>query len=165
MEIHIRLMTAADWEEVATIYGQGIATGNATFEQEVPDWETWDNGHLQVCRLVAVSGAALMGWASLSAVSARKVYAGVAEVSVYVGAQYRGQKTGSLLLSALIEASETAGFWTLQAGIFPENTVSLEMHRKAGFRELGYREKIGMMKGLWRDTILLERRSTITGME
>ena len=165
MEIHIRLMTAADWEEVATIYGQGIATGNATFEQEVPDWETWDKGHLQVCRLVAVSGAALMGWASLSAVSARKVYAGVAEVSVYVGAQYRGQKTGSLLLSALIEASETAGFWTLQAGIFPENTVSLEMHRKAGFRELGYREKIGMMKGLWRDTILLERRSTITGME
>lgn len=163
METHVRPMTAADWEAVASIYGQGIATGNATFQQEVPDWEAWDKEHLQICRLVAVSAGMITGWTALSAVSGRKVYAGVAEVSVYVGAQYRGQKTGRLLLAALIGASEAAGFWTLQAGIFPENTVSIAMHRKAGFREVGYREKIGMMKGLWRDTILMERRSPVTG--
>lgn len=163
MNICIRPMTAGDWTAVADIYRQGIATGNATFEQQVPAWENWDKGHLPQCRIVAEMVGVIAGWSALSAVSSREVYAGVAEVSVYVVPEFRGQKVGYRLLAALIEASEAAGIWTLQAGIFPENTESLRMHESLGFRTVGRREKIGKMKGQWRDTLLMERRSTMAG--
>ncbi len=163
-------MRPADWERVRTIYLEGIATGHATFEAEAPDWKKWDQNHLAEPRLVAKSGDQVVGFAVLGRVSFRKVYAGVAEVSVYVEKQYVGQGVGSALLGALIEASERLGIWTLQAGIFPENKASIELHQKHGFRELGRREKVGKMtfgemQGIWRDVVLMERRSKITGIE
>lgn len=162
--ISIEAMTPEDWEAVRAIYIEGIRTGNGTFEQSAPEWEKWDAGHLAVCRLVARSGADVLGWAALSPVSARRVYAGVAEVSVYVAERARGRKIGSQLLAALVTASEQAGIWTLQAGIFPENLASLELHRRHGFRIVGTRERIGCMNGRWRDVILMERRSKIVGV-
>ncbi len=152
-------MKAAHWPAVRAIYAEGIATGNATFETEVPPWEAWDAAHLVPCRLVARAGDRLLGWAALTPVSGRCVYAGVAEVSVYVTATARGQGIGTGLLGALVEASEQSGIWTLQAGIFPENEASLALHRACGFRRVGIRERIGCLDGVWRDVVLMERRS------
>lgn len=133
-------------------------------ETEAPAWEKWDAGHVRECRLVGHNGNAILGWAALSAVSSRRVYAGVAEVSVYVSQGARGRGAGKMLLQALIEASEQCGIWTLQAGIFPENVASISLHKLVGFRELGRRERIGKMAGHWRDAILLERRSAVAGV-
>ena len=156
-------MQQGDWEQVAAIYREGIATGQATFETSVPSWERWDQAHLAFARLIARQGEVIVGWAALSPVSQRRVYAGVAEVSVYVATASRGCGVGRKLLAALIEESERNGIWTLQAGIFPENTASLALHHATGFREVGRRERIGQMNGIWRDTILLERRSEQVG--
>lgn len=158
-------MTSGDWTRVAEIYKEGIETGNATFQQTIPAWDDWNNGHVNKCRIVAEVDNELAGWVALSAVSGRCVYAGVAEVSVYVGNKFRGQKIGSKLLEKLISESESNGFWTLQAGIFTENAASITVHKNAGFREVGYREKIGKMNNIWRNTVLLERRSSIVGVE
>lgn len=163
MNIFFRPMTVSDWNSVAEIYRQGINTGNATFQKDVPEWEEWDRGHLKTCRIVAESEGNIIGWAALSSVSGRSVYAGVAEVSVYVLTKLSGMKIGTQLLQKLIEESEQEGFWTLQASIFQENTASLRIHKKLGFREIGYREKIAQMNKIWRNTILLERRSKVTG--
>ena len=160
----IEEMTSADWPQVEAIYREGIASGNATFEIEIPSWEEWDRKHLAAGRLVARNSRDVYGWAALSAVSARRVYAGVAEVSVYVAEAARGRGLGKLLLRSLIEASEKGGIWTLQAGIFPENASSIALHKSCGFREVGRRERIGMLRGVWRDTVLLERRSTVAGI-
>ncbi len=170
MELIIDAMGAADWEKVRAIYLEGIATGHATFEFEAPEWAKWDPSHVADPRLVLRKDGQIAAWASLSRVSARKVYAGVAEVSIYVGAKFRGQGLGSKLLASLISASEEKGFWTLQAGIFPENVASIEMHKKHGFRVLGIREKVGKMtfgelQGKWRDVVLMERRSKIAGID
>jgi len=159
MEVIFRPMIEADWSQVVEIYTQGINTGNATFETEIPDWDKWNSGHIQACRIVAVTEFEIIGWAALVPVSTRKVYSGVAEVSIYISNKYRGLKIGSKLLKQLIGESEKNGFWTLQAGIFPENKSSVKIHQDNGFRIVGYREKIGQMKGIWRDTVLLERRS------
>ena len=154
------------WPTVKAIYEQGIATGDATFQTTAPSWEEWDAGHLPHSRVVAVEGGQVIGWAALSAVSGRCVYAEVAEVSVYVAAGHRGKKVGETLLKALIAESEQHDIWTLQAGIFPENIASLTIHRHCGFRQVGYREKIGKMwTGVWRDTVLLERRSRTAGVD
>src|SRR5581483_3044270 len=147
-----------DWRAVRDIYLEGIATGNATFQKTAPEWTEWDAGHLSHSRLVAKRDGAIVGWAALSRVSARAVYAGVAEVSVYVAANARGHGVGRRLLAALIAESEGQGIWTLQAGIFPENEASLALHRAAGFRVVGVRERLGCMDGRWRDVVLLERR-------
>lgn len=162
----IDAMRPGDWDAVRAIYLQGIATGNATFEQNAPDWLAWDSAHLQVPRLVVRSAGdqALGGWAALSPVSGRCVYAGVAEVSVYVAEPVRGQGIGRALLDALVVASEVAGIWMLQAGIFPENTASVALHHRCGFRTVGCRHRLGQMKGVWRDVLLLERRSTVVGV-
>ena len=152
-------MTPSDWSAVRAIYEAGIATGEATFQQTVPEWEAWDESHLEACRLVAERSDDVLGWAALSAVSSRCVYVGVAEVSVYVAAAARGQGVGRALLEALVTASEDAGLWTLQAGIFPENAPSLRLHEQCGFRVVGRREKLGEMNGRWRDVMMLERRS------
>ena len=157
-------MNEADWDEVRRIYLEGIATGNATFEREAPAWEHWDRGHLPHSRLVARSGNLAKGWAALSHVSSRMVYSGVADVSIYVGTEWRGEGVGRALLEALIVSSESNGIWTLQAGIFPENGASLALHTRCGFREVGRRERIGRMREVWRDTILLERRSKVVGV-
>ena len=161
--VELASMSVEDWGAVREIYLEGIATGNATFETAAPEWERWDAGHLPHCRLVARSGGEVLGWAALSAVSARRVYAGVAEVSVYIAGRARGQGVGHALLSALVGQSERRGIWTLQAGIFPENVASLELHRRAGFRVIGVRERIGQLGGVWRDVMLLERRSRTIG--
>jgi phosphinothricin acetyltransferase len=157
-------MTADDWPAVRAIYEEGIASGNATFETEAPDWPAWDRARLPSCRLVAHRAAEVVGWAALSPVSARPVYAGVAEASVYVAARARGQGVGLALLRALVDASEAAGFWTLQGAIFPENGASLALVRRCGFREVGRRERIGRRDGCWRDTLLVERRSPRVGI-
>ena len=164
MDYSILPMLSDHWPAVREIYGQGIATGNATFEMELPDWQKWDSSHRKDCRLVAVETSDqqnLLGWAALSPVSSRQVYRGVAEVSVYVGSAARGRGVGTALLQALIREAEAAGVWTLQAGIFPENTASITLHKSCGFREVGVRQKIGILKGVWRDVLLLERRSPI----
>lgn len=163
--IRIQQMLPEDWEEVRRIYLEGIATGNATFQQEAPSWTEWNRTHITECRLVARSANAVLGWAALSPTSGRCVYAGVAEVSIYVSQIGRGKGIGSRLLKALIEESEQNGFWTLQAGIFPENSASLKLHKAFRFREVGRRERIGKMNGMWRDIILLERRSNAVGMD
>jgi L-amino acid N-acyltransferase YncA len=161
--IHIAPMIPEDWPAVRAIYLEGIATGNATFEQTAPEWEKWDAGHLPGARIVARSEGDVLGWAALSAVSGRCVYAGVAEVSVYVTESARGRGVGRQLMARLIADSETAGIWTLQAGIFPENVASIALHERAGFRIVGQRERLGQMNGRWRDVVLLERRSAVAG--
>jgi L-amino acid N-acyltransferase YncA len=163
-EMRITPLTPDDWPAVRAIYEEGIATGQATFETEVPDWPVWDAARLASCRLAARRGTELVGWATLGPVSSRPVYGGVAEVSVYVAAAARGQGVGRALLLALVEASEAAGLWTLQASIFPENAASLALHRACGFRVVGRREHIAQHHGLWRDTLLLERRSKRLGL-
>ena len=165
MEYAIEAMQEADGEQVRAIYLEGIATGDATFETAAPNWDQWDAAHLRFARLVARDENNLFGWAALSPVSQRCVYGGVGEVSVYVAAASRGRGIGRRLLEGLIAESEQNGIWTLQAGIFPENTGSLAIHQHCGFREVGRRERIGKMNGVWRDTILLERRSPVVGTE
>jgi L-amino acid N-acyltransferase YncA len=160
----IQAMTADDWPSVKTIYEEGIATKNATFETEAPAWENWDKAHRPDCRLIARYDDEIVGWAALTPVSGRCVYAGVAEVSVYVAAVARGQGVGKALLNQLVLDSEKAGIWTLQAGIFPENSASVALHEACGFRVLGRREKLGMMDGMWRDVLLMERRSSVVGV-
>lgn len=163
--VEVAALARGHWERVREIYAQGIGTGLATFETDVPDWETWDDSHLRSARLVALLDGAVVGWAALSPVSDRCAYGGVAEVSVYVAEESRGQGIGSILLRSLVDASEAEGIWTLQAGIFPENVGSVELHRKAGFRDVGRREKLGRLNGRWRDVVLLERRSRRVGVE
>jgi phosphinothricin acetyltransferase len=159
-------LVAAHYALVKEIYELGIATGNATFQTEAPSWEEWDKGHLSHCRLVALDdGGRVMGWVALTPVSGRCVYAGVAEVSVYIHPGHQGKGVGRKLMEELIRQSEENNLWTLQAGIFPENEASLRLHEKLGFRKIGYREKIGKMKNVWRDTIQLERRSKKVGLD
>ena len=165
MKPKIAEMTAADWPRVAAIYQMGLDGDQASFETEVPSFALWNERHLASGRLVAREEGLVVGWAALSPVSARPVYRGVAEVSIYVDPARRGRGVGRALLAALVAASEELGLWTLQASIFPENKASLALHLNAGFRELGRREKIGCHRGVWRDTVLLERRSARIGMD
>lgn len=186
--MEIEYLLPEHWPVVKAIYEAGLATGNASFQTSAPPWEEWDNAHLTHSRLVAVDrdggvgsgvaadgrvsdagaagvrGGVIAGWAALTPVSGRCVYAGVAEVSVYIDTRYRGKGIGKLLLQALIGESEAHGIWTLQAGIFPENVASIRLHADAGFRQVGIREKIGKMRDRWRDTVLLERRSASVGL-
>ena len=148
------------WKEVKKIYQEGIETGNATFETDVPSHEQWDETHLKNARLVATENEDVLGWAAITPVSGRCAYAGVGEVSVYVSAFARGKGVGRKLLEALVTQSESIGLWTLQAGIFPENIASIKIHEACGFRLVGKRERIGKMNNAWRDTLLFERRST-----
>jgi phosphinothricin acetyltransferase len=156
-------MLPEHWSYVKRIYEEGIATGHATFQTTSPSWEEWSKDHLIIARFVAVENHQILGWAALTPVSGRCVYAGVAEVSIYVAADARGKGIGKTLLQALIKASEENDLWTLQAGIFPENIASIKLHEANGFRTVGKREKIGKMHGMWRDTVLLERRSKVVG--
>jgi phosphinothricin acetyltransferase len=164
MDLRIVDMANEDWPTVREIYAEGIATDNATFETVVPDWPKWDSGHHKKCRLLARDDREIVGWAALSPVSSRRVYAGVAEVSIYVAESVRGRGAGKALLKALIEASERFGIWTLQAGIFPENVASVRLHKSCGFREVGLRQRVGQLAGVWRDVCLLERRSGSVGV-
>ena len=159
----IRATPPSDWPAIRSIYLEGIATGDATFEADAPTWEEWDRAHLETCRLLATRADDVIGWAALSPVSNRCVYEGVAEVSVYVAGRARGQGVGTALLNGLIGASERAGLWTLESGIFPENVASLALHKACGFREVGHRERLGRMNDRWRDVVLLERRSPVVG--
>lgn len=156
-------MTADDWPDVARIYEEGLQTGNATFETRVPEWEEWDAGHVDTCRLVLEEGGVILGWAALSPVSRRQVYSGVAEHSIYVAGAARGRGVGSGLLGSLVAGSEEAGFWTLQTAIFPENETSISLHTRYGFRVVGIRERLGRHHGRWRDVVLMERRSARVG--
>ena len=163
-EVQINKMRRVDWGSVSKIYKDGIETGLATFEKEIPSWEKWDKNHLKTCRLIAILDNKILGWAALSAVSSRCIYRGVAEVSVYVAKQEWGNKIGEKLMLALIGESEKEGLWTLQSGIFSNNLPSIELHKNVGFRVIGYREKIGRLNGEWKDNILMERRSKIIGV-
>jgi len=164
MNVTVTPMNAGDWEDVRAIYREGIDTGDATFETETPGWVAWDKSHLRECRLIARSDGQVVGWAALSPVSSRCIYAGVAEVSLYVRASARGRGVGKALLLALIEESERVGIWTLQGGVFPENLASIALQKSCGFREVGRREQVGQMNGVWRDVLLFERRSKIVGI-
>ena len=164
MAVVIEEMDPAHWQQVRQIYQEGIETGLATFETELPSWEKWDEAHLPFARLVAIAEGLVQGWAALSAVSTRAVYSGVAEVSVYVSASWRGQGVGTALLKRLVDDSQKNGIWTLQSGIFPENVSSIALHESCGFRVVGTRKRIGKLHGIWRDTVLLERRSEVMGV-
>lgn len=155
----IRSMVPSDWPGVARVYADGIGTGLATFETTVPEWDDWDAAHVDTCRLLIEIDGDVVAWAALSPTSRRAVYRGVAEASIYVSEQVRGQGVGSVLLGQLVSCSEREGFWTLQAGIFPENEASVRLHQRHGFRIVGTRERIGASNGRWRDVLLLERRS------
>lgn len=161
----INEMQPGDWDAVRTIYAEGIATRQATFETETPSWAAWDAAHLPFARLVAHKGETIVGWAALSPVSRRHAYAGVAEVSVYVAQDLRGTGLGRQLLEALIAQSEKHGIWSLQAVMFPENAASVALHLRCGFREVGRRQRIGKLDEAWRDTMLLERRSQRIGSD
>jgi L-amino acid N-acyltransferase YncA len=165
MTVTIGALRSEDWEAVSAIYAEGIATGNATFETEVPRWEHWDARHLENCRLVARRDGRVIGWTALSPVSARAVYRGVVEESIYIAGAARGQGVGKLLLTAVIEASEVAGLWMLQTSIFPENTASIALHQACGFRAVGQRERIAKLHGMWRNTVFMERRSQVVGVD
>ena len=160
----IRPFEKTDYPSVKSIYKQGIDTGNATFQTKAKEWEEWDNSMLSSCRLVASNDKYILGWAALSPVSSRDVYSGVAEVSVYVAESSQGRGVGQSLLSQLIIESENNNIWMLQAGIFPENIGSIALHKNNGFRQLGIREKLGQMNGVWRDVVMMERRSKIVGV-
>jgi L-amino acid N-acyltransferase YncA len=162
--IEIKPMQARHWNDVKRIYEEGITTRRATFETSAPSWEVWDDAHMKKGRLVAEEDNQIVGWAALTPVSDRCVYAGVAEISVYVSEGFRGKKIGTRLLQKLIIESEREGLWTLQAGIFPENIASIKIHLANGFHLIGKREKIGQIDGIWRDTMLLERRSKTVGI-
>ena len=163
MGIEIITLEPSHWEQVRQIYLDGIATGHATFEASAPSWPQWDSNHLKPGRIVAISAESgeVVGWAALNSVSTRTVYAGVAEVSVYVAKDARQTGVGKALLASLVQVSEQNGLWTLQASVFPENVASLALHKSCGFREVGIRERIGCLNGVWRDTVLLERRSKL----
>ena len=163
MNFEIMRMDEHDSPEVLTVYEEGIATRQATFETSVPSWEQWESAHLTECRFVAKAEGILLGWAALSSTSHRKCYSGVAEVSVYVREKSRGQGIGEALLEKIIAESEASGFWTLQGVTFPENTISLRLQARCGFREIGRRERIAKLDGVWRDTVLTERRSQRVG--
>ncbi|MEO6489258.1 MAG: N-acetyltransferase family protein [Ferruginibacter sp.] len=152
-------MLPEHWDAVRQIYREGIDTGHATFETSVPGWKDWDNSHLKEPRIISIEGSEILGWGALTPVSGRCIYAGVAEISVYIRESARGKGLGKMLLQALIDKSEELNLWTLQAGIFLENIASVKMHEASGFRIVGLRERIGRMNGQWRDTLLLERRS------
>jgi phosphinothricin acetyltransferase len=158
-------MISADWPAVRSIYTEGIHSGIATFETQAPDWDDWNSGHLTSCRLVAIVDQQVAGWTALSPVSSRCVYGGVAEVSVYVGNAFQRRGVGAALLRSLIEYSENEGLWCLQAAIMAKNTASIHLHEKAGFRKVGYREKIGRLRGEWQDSILMEKRSQVIGVD
>ncbi|AUL75253.1 phosphinothricin acetyltransferase [Pseudoalteromonas sp. 13-15] len=160
----IRSFSENDFLAVQNIYQQGIDTGNATFQTEAKSWQQWNSSMLNYCRLVAVEDEKVLGWAGLSAVSSREVYSGVAEVSVYVANQAQGKGLGHALLCELINESESNGIWMLQASIFPENINSIALHARNGFRQVGNREKLGKLNGVWRNVILMERRSAIVGL-
>ena len=159
--MEVRDLRSTDWPEVARIYREGIETGNATFETEVPAWEEWDAAHLPAHRFVAERDGRVAGWVALLPVSQRPCYTGVAEVSAYVAEEARSQGVGRELLAAAIESSERGGIWTLQTSVFPENEASLRLLRRFGFREVGTRERIARLHGAWRDTVLVERRSEV----
>ena len=162
----IEEMKESDLEEVLKIYLEGINTGIATFQNSIPTLDDWNNGHIKYCRLVAKSNRQVLGFIALSPTSSRCVYSGVAEVSIYIGENYRGLGIGKTLLTDLIKLSEENNFWTLQSGIIRENTSSIELHKKCGFREIGIREKVAKMdNGLWHDTVLMERRSKLIGID
>lgn len=156
--VGVRPLEPGDWPAVAAIFAEGIATGLATFETETPSWEAWDADHLREHRFVAVLDGRVVGWVAAVPYSSREVYRGVVEDSVYVAERARGGGVGRALLERLIESARAGGLWTLQAGILPENAASLALHRAAGFREVGVRERIGQLDGTWRDVVLLERR-------
>ena len=164
MSVCCKPLRVEHWERVRTIFAEGIASGQATFETEAPGWAAWDRGHLLDPRLVAVDADEIVGWAAVSPVSGRCVYGGVAEVSVYVAAAARGRGVGRLLLPELVQASERAGIWTLQAGIFTGNEASIRLHRACDFREVGVHERLGALNGVWRDVLLMERRSRVVGV-
>jgi len=160
----IESMDPADWPAVRRIYAEGISTGRATFDTEIPAWEVWDAGHLPAPRLVAKEDAQVVGWAALGPVSARPCYRGVAEVSIYVAGAAQGRGAGGALLDALVAASEPAGIWTLHSSIHADNSVSLRLHLRAGFRVVGRRERIARRADGWADTVILERRSAVVGL-
>lgn len=162
MSTDVRDLRPEDWPRVLAIYEDGIRSGNATFETEAPAWADWDAGHPGL-RLVAERGGTVVGWAALSPLSSRRCYRGVGEVSVYVAEAARGRGVGRTLLERLVTRSEDDGYWTLEAGIFPENAASLRLHRGCGFRDVGLRERLGESGGVWRDVLLLERRSAAVG--
>ncbi len=157
-------MTLEDWLTVRRIYAEGIATGNATFETDAPDWGTWNRNHLTDCRVVARVEDIIVAWAALSPVSARDCYAGIAEHSVYVATAMRGRGIGRQLLAALVADSEAHGFWMLQSGIFPENRASIAIHLACAFRIMGRRKRVAVLHGMWRDTVVVERRSAVVGI-
>lgn len=163
--MQIRIMQAKDWESVARIYAEGIATGYATFEKNTPTFEAWDSAHLKACRFVVAENNNILGWAALSPVSSRCVYGGVAEVSVYVAKEHFGKGVGKMLMHHLIPESEKIGLWTLQSGIFPENEASIALHKKVGFRYIGKRGQVGQLDGVWKDNLLFERRSKTVGID
>ena len=165
MSVKIRSMKPADWVAVSKIYAEGISTGFATFEKEIPTYESWDSAHMKACRLIAIKENEILGWAALSPVSSRCVYGGVGEVSVYVAQNSRGMGVGKLLMEGLIAESEKEGLWTLQSGIFPENNGSIKLHEEVGFRYIGKRERVGKLDGDWKDNVLYERRSKIVGID
>ena len=167
--ITFRPLLSTDADSVLTIYQEGIDTGNATFTSEAPAWEAWNKGHLPNCRIIALLGDEIAGWAALSSYSSRDVYRGVAELSIYISGKFKGRGVGSGLMAELIKQSEKEGYWTLQAGIFADNAASIHLHEKHGFKRVGIREKIAQMsysafKGQWRDVALYERRSTQVGV-
>ena len=165
MNYQIRPMQPEDGEKVIEIFEEGIAGGNATFDQRAPSWEVWDQKFFNVCRFVLeTEDHEILGWAALQPVSNRDCFKGVAEISIYMKNAAQGKGFGSMLLKKLVLDSEEHQFWTLQSGIFPENEPSIIIHKKLGFREVGRREKLGQMNGVWRDIILLERRSKIVGI-
>jgi phosphinothricin acetyltransferase len=161
--VTIEELRAEHWPGVERVYAEGIATGNATFETEVPDWEAWDSAHLREHRLVALREGEVVGWTAVSPVSDRCVYGGVVENSVYVAEAVRGQRIGQRLLEELIASTEAAGIWTIQTGIFPENDGSVRLHQRVGFEVVGRRRRLGKLNGAWRDVLLLERRSQVVG--
>ena len=163
-ELHIEALTPSDWGQVRAIYLEGLATGQASFETEAPSWEGWDAAHHAHSRMVVRDGAGILAWGALSPMSRRQCYAGVAEVSVYVSAAARGRGIGGRLLAALVASSERHGIWTLFASTFPENEASLRMQAACGFRVLGRRERVARHHGVWRDTVVTERRSRVVGV-
>ena len=164
-KVEISAMLPNHWNEVAKIYQEGIQTGYATFEKEVPSWEKWNSAHVKACRIIGQINHEIIGWAALSSVSSRCVYGGVAEVSIYISKNHRGKNIGNILFKELISESEKNGFWTLQSGVFRENIGSIKLHENHGFRQIGFREKVAKLDDVWKDTILLERRSKIIGID
>lgn len=164
MEFEIIYLQPTHWDSIKSIYLDGISTGNATLEIDAPSWEKWDAEHLTSCRLIAKENDSILGWAALSPVSGRCVYDGVAEDSIYIAEAARGKGVGKMLLRKLIEESEANGLWTLQAGIIAENLPSIKLHEQCGFRIIGVRERIGQREGIWRNVVLMERRSNAVGI-